>query len=59
MNPCKNCIKNLKWLGCTDYTCDDYQAWLKEVRERIRYERFADPQEKRQPLYFRDDDREV
>jgi len=58
MNPCKNCIKNLKWLGCTDYTCDDYQAWLKEVRERIRYERFADPQEPEQ-LQYQIDDREI
>ena len=57
MKPCDNCIKNLSWIGCSDYTCEDYyKNWIKE---RVAYERHADPQEPEPLLNYHDDDREV
>ena len=55
MNPCKNCMKKIDWIGCSDYTCKDYKNWIKE---RVEYERYADPQEP-ELLSHQIDDREV
>ena len=59
MNPCKHCIKNLKWIGCSDYTCKDHKNYKNWIKERVEHEKHADPQEPEEPLNFHDDDREV
>ncbi|GAF96747.1 unnamed protein product [marine sediment metagenome] len=61
MKPCKTCKFTRNKLDCGYYGvgCPEYIAYLKRVRERIRYERFADPQERgRSPVWCKDE-REV
>ena len=56
MNPCEKCALSPDGMKCDPYfVCSDLLAW---VFERVEYERHADSQEP-EPLYFRDDDREV